>query len=122
MNRYGCFYFLHSNDCKNAPLYNVDIAEIAGRLTVNKEARQGSIFRINIYREIWRKEEDRGVKRDTNNIGRNHTEGLSLSIKEKRKQRKRIGVRSAWVVFSWELEILLSSNPYPPPHFPLVLY
>ena len=87
-------------------------------MTVDKEARQGSIFRINIYREIWRKEEDRGLKRDPNNIGRNHTEGLSLSIKEKRKQRKRIGVRLAWVVFSWELEILLSSNPYPPPPLP----
>ena len=39
--RYECFYFFHSNDRKNVPLSSVDIAEAAGVLTVEKEARQG---------------------------------------------------------------------------------
>ena len=51
---------------------------------------------------------------DPTNRGRYHTQGLSSSIKDKREQRKRIGVRSARAVFSWELVILSSSNPHPP--------
>ena len=51
---------------------------------------------------------------DVMNRGRDHTQVLSLSIKENSEQRNKIGVRLTWPVFSWELEILSSSKPHPP--------
>ena len=55
---------------------------------------------------------------DLSNSGRYYTQELSSSIKDKRKQIKRIGVRFAREVFSWELAILSSSNPHPLPTIP----
>ena len=75
------------------------IAETAGELTVEEEARQGQIFSIHIYIEIGRKEECIGVKRDPANRGRDHTQGLFLSKKEKREKIEWIEVRSEWSLF-----------------------
>ena len=69
------------------------------------------MFRIHIYIYRGRKEEGGGIKRDTTNRGRDHTQGLLYSVKEKREQRKSIRLILAWIVFSWQLEILSLSNP-----------
>ena len=124
MKRYGysyfirCFYFFHSNDQKNFLLSNVDIAETSGGLKVDEEARQRYIFRIHIYRYIFRKEKGRGVNMDPTNRGRYHTHLLSSSINYNREQIKSIGERLVWELFSWELEILSLSNPHPHPPLP----
>ena len=45
------FFFSNSNDRKNIPLCNVDIAEISRGLPADEEARQGYIYRLHIYIE-----------------------------------------------------------------------
>ena len=55
-------------------------------MTVEDETRLGYIFRFNISRERGITEEFRGVKRGPTNRGRDHTQGLSFSIKYKSEQ------------------------------------
>ena len=83
----GCFYY-HPQQTKtsHSPMLPLQKRPEGCQQTVKQgEARFLGYRQIYIQRE--RKQEGRGVKRDPTERGRDHTQGLSSSVEDKREKR-----------------------------------